>query len=447
MMTSKNKPVTFEIGTWKDFSQDVHTANPTLAALIDELNPDESFQLIKAKYLYGESITELGTIRVPNAEGQNVPYTDSSVTPDLQKALGYCPTPLVLQLQNCSEVYSTAQERIIPLNVFYPGDLFGLFETLMPLTGSPIKPYWSVFSGIRSVFMSPKVSNSRGHGRLRKHYRSQQGTTSMLQEQWHILKNIVNDPGTNASPWHSEVILFTTRWFERQDDNLAWLKFYNFLLEQSWVQSKNIRIANELAPLWAKYTSYLGTRNYNPGIYMLSTLLHCLYIAHGAAPGFNIIGSDHSLRLPNSRIEYAYDQIYGELRGYLPALIAACPLHHAKERPLYYSLNYPTSLNTVPELKSRSNSHMNDLKQLQDYTELLYKVFTDPLERKTITNDMCLRYFHCDEDELNHISPVTDLLTNDPNIIDACQYLPGENFAFGPFFKGVIQISPVGQND
>ena len=40
MMTSKTNPVTFEIGSWKDFSQDTHTANPTLAALIDELNPD-----------------------------------------------------------------------------------------------------------------------------------------------------------------------------------------------------------------------------------------------------------------------------------------------------------------------------------------------------------------------------------------------------------------------
>ena len=441
-MTSKNKPVIFEIGTWKDFSQDVHTANPTLAALIDELNPDKSFQLIKAKYLYGESITELGSICVPNAEGQNVPYTDSSVTPDLQKALGYCPTPLVLQLQNCSEVYSTAQERIIPLNVFYPGDMFALFEILTPLTGSPIKPYWNVSSGVRSVFMSPKVSNSRGHGRLRKHYQFPHGTTTNLQDQWYILKDIVNRLEPNESPWHSEVLIFTARWFECQDNNVAWLRFYNFLLEQSWIQSRNTRITYELAPFWAEYISYLGKKNYAPSIYTANTLLNCLYIAHGTASGFNIIGGEDSLRLPNKKIEYAYEEIYGELRGYIPAIIAACPRHHANNRPLYYSLNHHSALNGAPEMRSRSNSNMTDLKQLQDYTELLQKAFPDQEILNTLFNGMEFNFYHYDEDELHSIKSTQDLASTDVNIHDICQRFPGAQFSYGPFFKGTIQIKP-----
>ena len=420
--------VEYEIGTWQNYSETVRSINPKFAEVIDQLDPPQHLSLIKVRFPFGAAITQLGKLTLP----------ESLVTKDLN----YAPTPLTLQLQNCSEGYADAQGRIIPLKIFHPGDILGLYETVGALTNCAMTPYWNTVAGVRSVFLSPKASNGRGHGRLRKHFHMPHGAVTALEEQWHCLKDIINCPTTWKTPWHNEVLVFTKPWFAFTKTHTKWLPFYNYLLEQSWIQSKNMRINSTLSPYWNKYTRYLGERNYSPNAYIMNTLLHCLHIAHGATPGFGVLGSETNRRIPNERIEWAYHTIYGELKGAIPAVIGPCTQHQAQGKPLYYSLNYPTAINTAPEIKSRSNSHMNDLKQIQEYYQLLQDAFTDDNSKHQLFNGQQFRFYHPETDLPQNILSWETLLQDDPNICEICRRYPDHHFNLGPFFKGVIQIVP-----
>ena len=48
---------------WAEVRAEVEKANPELTKLIDQLNPNKTYKLIKARYLFGDLIVENG---IPN---------------------------------------------------------------------------------------------------------------------------------------------------------------------------------------------------------------------------------------------------------------------------------------------------------------------------------------------------------------------------------------------
>ena len=157
-------------GSWSDFRNEVKHVDLELFNIIEQISPDKSYKLFEVTYRYGEKITDLGTICLPDKQGCSIRLDDPSLPNAYRDQLGYCPTPLILQLTRGSEVFLDTGERTIPINIFTPGDLYGLFEALMPLTSCPIVPCWSVTAGARSVFLGAKVTDALAHKRLRAEY-------------------------------------------------------------------------------------------------------------------------------------------------------------------------------------------------------------------------------------------------------------------------------------
>lgn len=441
MRQTEYLPCIFEEGSWADFSHLVEKAEPELFRLINQINPDKSYKLIKATYLYGEKITDLGTICVPNAQGNLVKLDDASVSAELKESLGYCPTPLILQLSAASEVFVETFERIMPLNLFTPGDLYGLFEALVPLTGCPMTPYWSVTSGARSVFLLARVSDAIGHNRLKAEFNLSAAAPKRLSEQWNVIKQIARHP-TAGTPWSSEVLIFTKKWFSRKEDDIDWLRFHYYLLVKSWFQSKNVRSKISYdSMLWEHFAVAICAKNLKPNSYIVDTVKHLMLIAEGSSAGFSPL-VDEKLMLPKKLIEKAYVDVYG-LKDYAPIVMAPWLLEKGGDivKRLYYSLSYPTLLEGTPSIRKVRNI-MTELREVKEVMALLLKTLKTCKEKIYETKtELNFEYYHSDEDRYGEIFNTKKIPCRDEviqSILDDTKKLFPTH---GQFLRGCISVT------
>lgn len=128
--------------TWAEVRDEVVKVNPELADLIDKISPGKKHKFIKASYSYGNYILKDGIVYLPNEKGQVFPYTASCFNQRLKDLLTYSAIPLLLTLKKANEVFIDTGSRIIPLNLYNPGTLLGLFETMDAMWNQDSKPKW-----------------------------------------------------------------------------------------------------------------------------------------------------------------------------------------------------------------------------------------------------------------------------------------------------------------
>jgi hypothetical protein len=430
-------------GTWLDFRDDVKNVAPGLFKLIESISPNKKYKLIKAKYLYGEKITDLGTIRIPNEHGQLVRLDDPSISPTIRDQLNYCPTPLMLQLTNASEVFVELEERIVPLNVFNPGDLYGLYEALTPFTGCSTVPCWSITSGGRSVFLAAKVSDAIGHNNLRKEFKNVPNQVpKTITDQWQTIKAIVNND-ISSNSWRTEVLIFTSDWFKERKNDINWLNFYIYLYKKAWVQSHGNRVQIEYSIMWESFAKAICKRNLKPNSYIADTVKHLLLLATGQTPGFSTTDSANETLLPVKIIEKAYSDIYG--LDQLAAIVMQPQILTTKNNnhPIYYSMAYATLLNGTPSIR-KANNILSEVRQVQTLMRTLEPILQSQEERiyETIKN-VCFEYFHSDDDHFGDIKNGQIIAETDPIISSALngRFKDKKFPSYGTFFRGCIRIS------
>jgi hypothetical protein len=441
MASVSSKPVCrIREGSWKDFRLDVKHTDPELFNIIEKISPNQEYQLMEVTYFYGEKITDLGTICLPDEHGNLYRLEDLRLPNRYREQLGYCPTPLILQLSRGSEAFIDTGERIIPLNVFLPGDLYGLFEAIMPLTDCPISPCWSVTAGARSVFLGAKVSDALGHKRLRAEYSVTAEPPKRLIDEWDVIKKIGNHE-RGDDRWTCKILIFTKKWLEKRDDDLGWTLFHNHLLIKSWIQSKLMRGKSELSIMLEAFASTIRNRNLKPNSYVLDTIMHNMYMANNAAPGFKSADTEELL-LPSLAVEKAYEHVY-LLKEYAPIVMHPWRTRDDDDlEPIYYSLSYPTLLEGTPSIR-HAPSMISEIRQIKMLTYEFKKIFSQhgSLTYKSIEN-IAFEYFHNEKD-------MFDEITNSIKIIDTDLYLqrniarfPNRVFPYnGTFFRGCIRLS------
>jgi hypothetical protein len=434
-----------QIGTWEDFRLEVKQVEPALFHIIEEINPDKNYKLIKPTYNYGEKITDFGTICLPNTDG-NVYRLDNPQTPvALQKQLGYCPTPMILQLHNGSEAFVEAGQRIIPLNVFKPGDLYGLFEVMVSLTGSPFAPCWSVTSGARSVSMGAKVTDKIGRKRLHAEYGVDEAPPLTLAAQWDDFKVITRHTRPEI-PWQSSVLIFTSDWFKHEGDR-RWMPFHYYIAKKSWIQSRNTRIKDEFRIVWEAFSSAIGSRRLKPSPYIVDEVMHNIFLANSAVPGFKPV-DDSELFLPSLDIEYAYENIYQQLKEYAPVIIAPAVLATKNDSDsILYSLAHPTLLEGTPAIRPRTDSRqrhsiISDLREIHQLMQILSETLKQhPGYIAEFIKNSEFEYYHTEYDKFGKIALSKSLVDKDPAVITCMQRFPNKIFPHqGPFFHGFIRI-------
>jgi hypothetical protein len=341
---------------WQDVRDDFTQLNPELANIIDKLSPDQRFRLYRAQYPFGSAMVSNGKFKIVNKLGEFVPLSDPQVSTQVREDLAYNhgSNPVSFVLNKAVEVFITLHNRTIPYAVVPAGKIFGVWKVLNPEQSFQPAFLWNMTSGVRSTFMLPKISNSVGYNRFRRHLNLYIEPPKRLLDHWHVFRNLVQH-ALDPQAWRSHVLYFSAEWFRHLDDP-AWREFQRYLYQMAWNGSEYWR--NQF--IWNLAFSIIQEKQHiKPNAFVADTIKHLFATSIGAIPGFAPAIDDTNA--PVSYLQQMFRDVY-QIEPYVPIIMQ--PHYHMlgseQSRPVYYSLEYPTNIEFSPKSRALS-SKITDL--------------------------------------------------------------------------------------
>jgi len=390
-----------EIVTWQEVRKQVALVNKELATIIDEINPNNHYKLVKATYLYGDLIVNRGLVQFPTAQSKLCSVHEIDLPKTIKESLASQPIPLFLTLKNDNEVFVNTGTRIIPLNLFHQGSLLGVFETVNFILQHKVIPKWCVSAGARSIFMLPRITDNLRLDRLRFRY-DIPATIRLkyLQDHWEFFTAMTRHESFEQA-WHNEVLFFTQQWISAESQS-KWFKFKEYLHKQSWKQIQFSIGKVDHSLQWETFIESISVRNLKPRPYLADQVKHILSIATSQSPAFRPL-KHLTETAPIQGIQNAFLDTY-LLKEYLPTLMCIFPLNEVENgESCYYSLSFPTLLEGSPTDKSTA-TFMLDLKKIK----LLIDTFNHYIKKHDLSENHFMHhieidYFHTDRDRRGEI--------------------------------------------
>lgn len=424
--------------SWESIRTAVSAKNPSLAEAIDQLNT-KKIPFYKARYRYGAEIVSRGNFYLPHKNGRLVHINDKSVPDSLRNKINYSSIPLCLVLSRSNEVYVETSERIIPLNYFLPGDLFGVFESINFMTGNDHQTaLWSVSAGARSTFLLPRISDSIGHNKIRKQLSISAKVPSNLSEHQKIFAQIVSrhdEISKNDDAWENEILILPVDLFSSNKSDA--FELYKFMMSICWEQSQLFQDSIEFNLRWSTFSEEIGNRNLKPRVYIVS-MIKFLY-SIGAGSNLAFIPNTNLDALPADIIEQVYTEIYG-LKQYFPSIMVPCKFN-SQNSPVYCSLSLPTILESSPFAKNQP-SIIEDTREIRKLMRISAPTMTGN-STDTHKNSMNVLYdfFHTEKDAYEELRNSSDIIKEDPRFsLLSNQYKDRICCDNAPFFRGCIRI-------
>jgi len=423
--------------SWNEVREQVNSVNPELAEICDYINPNERYQLFKIRYPYGAKIVDTGTFNIPALNNELIPLSDERVPAYLKEKLGYCRIPLSLILHNNNEVFVESTDRVIPLNFFKKGNLFGVFESAGALAGTLLQPIWTVTAGARSVFMIPKIGDKAGHGKIKKELGISSEAPTNLLDQWETFKDITYRGG-GLNLWYNEILVFSNAWLNPNCKNASWLKFQQYLFKTNWTQSKLLMDSIEFGLIFASFSEIISKKCLKPRPYIIDTIKHLISIAGGSGVAFKPATDESSL--PISFIQDIYMNLYN-LKSHIPTIMQPGKLDGAKQQ-VYYSLACPTTLESSP-ITPNARSIIEDEREIRLLINLFLKTVNNRSGNNMINNNIKYEFFHFDLDKYGEILDSNKIVIDDNRFAHAPH--TGQSTrtfcANALFFRGCIRVS------
>lgn len=352
-MMHQNSPI--QSLTWKEARQQVRQLNPLLAEAIDQISPNGTHKLFQVSYPYGFEIFQKGKLQFPPQNSKTL--REEKIQKEMQSALDYYDgAPIAMVLKNSIESYLTFQDRVMTYSRCDEGEIIGLNrllnETFSHTSNSNL---WGMTAGAKSTFMLPKISDEKGHARLKDQYQFKQGKPLALTDHWNIFKLIANS-SQSQDPWNVELLFFGKEWLEHKNDP-AWSRFYQILLEAAWNKTaywRNQYFLNTIASVLQEETKM------KLSLYTIEIVMHLVAIGLGALPGFRVANDNKFL--PHDLLRNAYLKVYN-LKEYEPLIMEPAYFSFnegSPSPPVYYSLNYPSCLYFATK-NSKKSSNVHDL--------------------------------------------------------------------------------------
>jgi len=437
----KSRPK-LETLTWKDVSQEVSKVNPKLAAIIDNLDPDDSYKLYRVRYPFGAMVFDKGNILLPNKSGNFVTLFHPEIPTQLKEDLSYRKIPIGLVLSKGLEIHIEIENRVVPFTVLYPGMPFGVWETFDPNTSCFVKETWNVSSGARSIFLLPKIAEISGYERLRRDFNLRLGPPKYLKDQQKIFVKIAKTPEFKEK-WFSEILLFSRKWHELLTSEKPYFELNDYLLKYIWNQSIFWRFVALQNLVWNHFVKQIKIEHNKCGTYPLETLKHLVTVGVGALPVFIPDGSN--LMAPINGLKKVFLDSY-EL-NYAPTFMV--PHHLCVEKKYcsgYYSINEPILIESVPKTREVLN-----IKKVTREVKALFDLF----KRKVLNGDLTLEntpidhliskdifeFYHTTPDSAGDLLTSSQLSKKDPALVAMPEgYHPSE-FAYSSIFlRGCVRI-------
>lgn len=413
MKNTNDNKVSMQELTWQDVRSEVSALNPELAKVIDGVDPGPEYTIFKLRYPFGSEILKNGPLQLPDKNGNLIFIDDKDMDPGIRAKLGYNldSNPVGFILKNSVELFIFLDASTVPLyGLIHPGRIFGTWQILNPQGFHNPVCFWSMTAGARSLFLLPKISDNLCYTRLKKAFNLDVDKPKKLRDHWNIFREIANHPDFGES-WETEILFFSKVWFERLDDP-AWQSFKLYLLDQAWKGSEFFR--NQF--MWDLiFSNIQNDREIKPDPYIADTVRHILGMSAGALPGFAPALNDEAG--PVKKLQKVFREIYRT--EYEPVMMQPYFLNKKDNRPVYYSLEQPTTIKFSP--KSRSNiSKIDELfavqsllnKYLLDIRQNKYNVANTPIfEASKIVE---YTFFHPDNATLSGIQSHKDIQEGDP---------------------------------
>jgi len=422
--------VTLERHTWKTLCHQIKTICPEFAAIVNSLSPADDYALYVARYPYGAKIVDKGIFSI---------LQNHNISSRIKEDLSYNGSlPVGLITQNTLESFVETENRIIPAALFHPGRFISLWRVLDDGLSYQEGNFWNVSSGARTLCMLPKITDKNGYRRLKNKYGLTLPLPRKLTDHWQMFVELAKQKSFSEE-WFCEIIFFSKKWFTHKQD-LRWREFYYFLLNRVWQGStfkRNQAIFDFL------FSVIQEKKNLKPNPYLADTVKYLIAIGNGAQPAFT--PAINSVAAPVRGLQEIFIEDYG-LKKYAPIIMHTHHFTSKEHRPVYYSLQMPTTMIFSPK-STQAASTMMELQELKDIMEeLLVEMRLGKLGiEKTPLFEFSSRiqygYYHSDKDKFGEIAPSTKIETIDKlftqSLVSDNQYSFPE---FSPFFRGCVSI-------
>ncbi|MBU0744234.1 MAG: hypothetical protein KKE11_02550, partial [Gammaproteobacteria bacterium] len=366
---SKEKRTLIEELTWSDVRSTVANNSKGLAKIIDEISPGKEFTLFKVQYPFGVKIFNKNILHLPNNANNSIPITDNEIDSNIKNKLMYNPIPLGIITKNTVELFSDIHRKIFSLAT-YGSDLeLGIWEHFGWTS------HYDITSGARSLYMLPKISEALSHKQLKKKYGVTESPPKHLYDHWKVFSQIARSSAV-PNEWFCEVIFLSKKWAEAIKKDDAWAKLALYISQKGWQHSTYGRKKESLDMVWEIFVKSLSNKELKFDPHVVDTLKHLIYISTGSIPACApSIGDDETGPLKNIQTIYQDSRGYG-LNDYIATIMQPQYFSSNQAKPVYYSLQLPTLLESLPRTK-KVTSVIDNVREL---SELLDCFFNDHID-------------------------------------------------------------------
>ena len=442
-----SKELLYKETDWSSVRKIVAITNPPLAKIIDAISPDKSFKLFQVRYPYGSIIADKGKLFFPSHELQGKKPAHIEIPAEIKKYLKRREFPLSLLTKNSAEIFKIMPDRNISRFLIKPGGLFGLWENLDPANNEYVKWVWSLSSGARSIYLLPKISNAKGHKVLRKKYGLSSHAPRDWAAHWDLFVELANSPEFGEK-WYNELIFFSDKWLDTAIKDSAWKDFLEYLRSCAWDESNYWRNKTTFELVWEEFLHQMLHDNIKPSIYISLIAKHLILTGIGIVPGFHIANGDSSFA-PLEQLIKLYIEDYKI--DYAPLFMVPHMFSFDDAFPIYYSLQYPNLLETVPTSNKLPEGVLSAIPEIIELLEKFKNNFaSESIVEGSPTHTFCtkmeLLYFHCIEKKIHHALSTKKLPEHDARLFHLMETkYPTFDFPFSSvFLKGCVLFKKKG---
>lgn len=445
-MANNNTPPSFEEVYWKDIRSRVLELNPSFAAVIDQLDPDSKMPLYIARYPFGSTIVREGIVHIPIENKKTIAVTSSRIPTNIQAQLNYTGTiPAGIVLSNSTELFMKQEDATLPFTISTKGRIIALWRALDP---DPTHSFHAggalhMVAGTRTLFMLPKITDTTSFKKLSRARGINLPLPISLFDHGPIFEQMSQHKDF-TSEWETEILFFSAEWFKRRDD-IAWLTFHHFLLEDVWGRTQFWRNKIIFDYIWDSFVKELSRKNMKVTPYSVDIVKHIIMVSLGVLPGFAPLQNEDLC--PLRALQDDFINIYN-LKNYAPVIMAPRYFSLSDPHPIYWSLQLPVYFESIPHPRSHNSVLVNlcDIKQLLDALKKSVRDFSikgvigTPIEE--CANKVIFDYFHSDIDPEGLIRPTSEMPKEDTRLIKCPNNYGKRAFSeISPFVRGCIRLS------
>lgn len=431
-----------EVLNWKEAQPIVRKSDPELFKIIEAISPSEKFKFIRVRYPYGTTILHKDILYLPDQPYQTTPLKFADVPDQIKDDLGYRSVPFGMITENSIEIFKEYADKVFCVTLSGPaqGIELGIFESLGLTT------FYNVTAGARSVYMIPKISETRHHKNLVKQYNLQCHQPKNILKHWNVFKSLYAT-GNMETVWETEIVFLNKEWDSMIDDpSIEWKNLKNYIYKKSFEHSKFGRIQIVLSLIWEEIIAFITKEGIKPDPYTIDTLKHLVHVYVGATPAYRPIINDFPG--PLTEIQRIYIETYGIEQ--IPTIMCPYRFNLQEDKPVYYSMQQQSLLTSVPNLRKQDTivQEMNSLNYIKDFVVSnlsdIGNIIMDEDYFSDLMREMRFNYYHADMYSYGqNIRPTKEIPESDPDFL-FCPKDIGKKLPFaenGAFIKGCVKIS------